>query len=111
MILQDIFEFNQPNLEGGLDLSIHEEDIWPVRIHVQNLVVVPDIEMLFKWSVVESRQDIYDDSNLLVPRLVAMLAIVSQSVSRRAAGYMCRRAVYQLLVPSTATAAEKQNFK
>ena len=34
-----------------------------------------------------------------------------QSVSRRAAGYMCRRAVYQLLVPSTATAAEKQNFK
>ena len=56
MILQDIFEFNQPNLEGGLDLSIHEEDIWPVRIHVQNLVVVPDIEMLFKWSVVESRQ-------------------------------------------------------
>ena len=70
MILQDIFEFNQPNLEGGLDFSIHEEDIWPVRIHVQNLVVVPDIEMLFKWSVVESRQDIYDDSNLLVPRLV-----------------------------------------
>ena len=52
MILQDIFEFNQPNLEGGLDLSIHEEDIWPVRIHVQNLVVVPDIEMLFKWLVV-----------------------------------------------------------
>ena len=79
MILQDIFEFNQPNLEGGLDLSIHEEDIWPVRIHVQNLVVVPDIEMLFKWSVVESRQDIYDDSNLLVPRLVAMLAIASSS--------------------------------
>ena len=34
-----------------------------------------------------------------------------QSVSRRAAGYMCRRAVYQLPVPSTATAAEKQNFK
>ena len=54
MILQDIFEFNQPNLEGGLDLSIHEEDIWLVRIHVQNLVVVPDIEMLFKWSVVET---------------------------------------------------------
>ena len=79
MILQDIFEFNQPNLEGGLDLSIHEEDIWPVRIHVQNLVVVPDIEMLFKWSVVERRQDIYDDSNLLVPRLVAMLAIASSS--------------------------------
>ena len=78
-MLQDIFEFNQPNLEGGLDLSIHEEDIWPVRIHVQNLVVVPDIEMLFKWSVVESRQDIYDDSNLLVPRLVAMLAIASSS--------------------------------
>ena len=46
MILQDIFEFNQPNLEGGLDLSIHEEDVWPVRIHVQNLEVVPDIEML-----------------------------------------------------------------
>ena len=37
---------------------------------MQNLVVVPDIEMLFKWSVVESRQDIYDDSNLLVPSLV-----------------------------------------
>ena len=79
MILQDIFEFNQPNLEGGLDLSIHEEDVWPVRIHVQDLVVIPDIEMLFKWSVVERRQDIYDDSNLLVPRLVAMLAIASSS--------------------------------
>ena len=31
------------------------------------------------------------------------------SVSRRAAGYMCRCAVYQLLVPSTAAA--KQNFQ
>ena len=82
MIGQNIFLFNQPYLEGGFDLSIHEEDVWPVGIHVQNLVVVPDIEMLFKWSVVESRQDIYDDSNLLVPRLVAMLAIVSQSVSQ-----------------------------
>ena len=40
---------------------------------MQNLVVVPDIEMLFKWSVVESRQNIYDDSN----RLVTMLAIAS----------------------------------
>ena len=39
-------KFNQPNLEGGLDLSIHEEDVGPVRIHVQNLVVVPDIDML-----------------------------------------------------------------
>ena len=46
---------------------------------MQDLVVVPDIEMLFKWSVVESRQDIYDDSNRLVPRLVAMLAIASSS--------------------------------
>ena len=27
----------------------------------------------------ESRQDIYDDSNRLVPRLVAMLAIASSS--------------------------------
>ena len=35
-------KFNQPNLEGGLDLSIHEEDVGPVRIHVQNLVVIPD---------------------------------------------------------------------
>ena len=34
-----------------------------------------------------------------------------QSVSRRAADHMCRRAVYQLPVPSTATAAEKQIFK
>ena len=79
MILQDIFEFNQPNLEGGLDLSIHEEDVWPVGIHVQNLVVVPDIEMLVKWTVMPTRQGIYDDSNRLVPRLVAMLAIASSS--------------------------------
>ena len=50
MIGQIIFLFNQPYLEGGFDLSIHEEDVWPVRVHVQNLVVVPDIEMLFKWS-------------------------------------------------------------
>ena len=42
MILQDNFEFNQPNLEGGLDLTIHEEDVGPVRIHVQNLVVIPN---------------------------------------------------------------------
>ena len=48
MILQDIFEFNQPNLEGGLDLSIHEEDVGPVRIHVQNLVVIPDISRHLK---------------------------------------------------------------
>ena len=34
-----------------------------------------------------------------------------KSVSRRAADHMCRRAVYQLPVPSTATAAEKQIFK
>ena len=34
-----------------------------------------------------------------------------QSVSRRAADHMCRRAVYQLPVFSTATAAEKQIFK
>ena len=33
------------------------------------------------------------------------------SVSRRAADHMCRRAVYQLPAPSTATAAEKQIFK
>ena len=79
MILQDIFEFNQPNLEGGLDLPIHEKDVWPVRIHVQDLVVVPDIEMLVKWTVMPTRQGIYDDSNRLVPRLVAMLAIASSS--------------------------------
>ena len=79
MIGQNIFLFNQPYLEGGFDLSIHEEDVWPVGIHVQNLVVVPDIEMLVKWTVMPTRQGIYDDSNRLVPRLVAMLAIASSS--------------------------------
>ena len=79
MIGQNIFLFNQPYLEGGFDLSIHEEDVWPVGIHVQNLVVVPDIEMLVKWTVMPNRQGIYDDSNRLVPRLVAMLAIASSS--------------------------------
>ena len=83
MIGQNIFLFNQPYLEGGFDLSIHEEDVWPVGIHVQNLVVVPDIEMLVKWMVMPTRQGIYDDSNRLVPRLVprlvAMLAIASSS--------------------------------
>ena len=34
-----------------------------------------------------------------------------RSVQPRAADHMCRRAVYQLPVPSTATAAEKQIFK
>ena len=79
MIGQNIFLFNQPYLEGGFDLSIHEEDVWPVGIHLQNLVVVPDIEMLVKWTVMPTRQGIYDDSNRLVPRLVAMLAIASSS--------------------------------
>jgi hypothetical protein len=79
MIGQNIFLFNQPYLEGGFDLSIHEEDVWPVGIHVQNLVVVPDIEMLVKWTVMPTRQGIDDDSNRLVPRLVAMLAIASSS--------------------------------
>ena len=30
----NILKFNQPNLEGGLDLTIHEEDVGPVKIHV-----------------------------------------------------------------------------
>ena len=43
--------------------------------------------------------------------LISNLMEQSQSVSRRAADHMCRRAVYQLPVLSTATAAEKQIFK
>ena len=66
-------KFNQPNLEGGLDLTIHEEDVGPVRIHVQNLVVIPNNDN----AIMDFR--IIDDSNRLVPRLVAMLEIASSS--------------------------------
>ena len=33
-----------PNLEGGFNLAIHVEDVGSIRIHVQDLVGVPEFD-------------------------------------------------------------------
>ena len=41
-----------PNLEGGFNLSIHVEDVGSIRIHVQDLVGVPEFdEHIIAYSI------------------------------------------------------------